>query len=119
MAPTQPGSESTGCCLELLLISSRIGSTSGLWTVQDRGVLSVRGSVHITFHIIKVTDRKEAGTISFEEAKEKILEKLKAEKQQDMIMEFIESLKAKANIVYPSSQAPTEKPETNQAIKDK
>ena len=71
------------------------------------------------FHIIKVTDRKEAGTVSFEEAKEKILEKLKAEKQQDLIMEFIESLKAKATIVYPSDQAPTEKPETKQTIKDK
>jgi len=52
------------------------------------------------FHIIKVTDHKAARTLSFEEAKPGIVETLTANKKTQIIRDYLESLKAKANIQY-------------------
>lgn len=54
------------------------------------------------FHIIKVTDRKDPSTISFEQAKERIIQNLTEEKQIEFANEYLEKLKAEAEIVYPS-----------------
>ncbi|UCE47153.1 MAG: peptidylprolyl isomerase [Phycisphaerales bacterium] len=54
------------------------------------------------FHIIKVTDHKDPSTISFEQAKERIIQKLTEEKQVGFANEYLEKLKAEAEIVYPS-----------------
>jgi peptidyl-prolyl cis-trans isomerase C len=56
------------------------------------------------YHIIKVTDRKKAGVTTFEQAKETIINQLTQKKQFELAREFIESLKAKANIVYPPGE---------------
>lgn len=53
------------------------------------------------YHIIKVTDHKDAGVISFEQAKADIVEQLRQEKQAKFVEEYITSLKAHANIVFP------------------
>jgi peptidyl-prolyl cis-trans isomerase C len=53
------------------------------------------------YHIIKVTDHKDAGVVSFEQAKADIVEQLTQEKQAKFVEEYINSLKAKANIVFP------------------
>jgi peptidyl-prolyl cis-trans isomerase C len=53
------------------------------------------------FHIIKVTDHKDASVVSFEQAKPDIVEQLKQEKQTKFVEEYINSLKAHANIVFP------------------
>ncbi len=58
------------------------------------------------YHIIKVTERKEANTITFDQAKEGITEQLKQQKQGELLVEYIESLKAKAKIVYPPGKEP-------------
>ncbi len=58
------------------------------------------------YHIIKVTDHKDAGIVSFDEAKDKIVEQLKRNKQLELTNEYIESLKAEANIVYASGDQP-------------
>jgi len=52
------------------------------------------------YHIIKVTDHQDAGVVSFEQAKEGIIKQLTEDKQREFANEYIESLKAKANIVY-------------------
>jgi len=52
------------------------------------------------YHIIKVTDKKEASTKSFEEVKKDLILMLKNRKKQAAVKEYIESLKAKADIVY-------------------
>ncbi|RLB85525.1 MAG: hypothetical protein DRH24_01855 [Deltaproteobacteria bacterium] len=52
------------------------------------------------YHIIKVTDKKEASTKSFEEVKKDLILMLKNKKKQAAVREYIESLKAKADIVY-------------------
>jgi peptidyl-prolyl cis-trans isomerase C len=59
------------------------------------------------YHIIKVTDHKDASTISFEQAKKSIISKLTQKKQAEFAKEYIESLKAKANIVYPPGKEPS------------
>ena len=56
------------------------------------------------YHIIKVTERKDASVIPFEQVKDGIINGLKRKKQSEFIKEYIQSLKDKANIVYPIRQ---------------
>lgn len=58
------------------------------------------------YHIIKVTDRKEAGTKSFEEAKASLMQQLAQKKQAELTQQYIDSLKAAASIVYPPGKEP-------------
>jgi peptidyl-prolyl cis-trans isomerase C len=58
------------------------------------------------YHIIMVTDRKEAGVTTFEQAKGDIIKMLKQQKQGPLITKYIESLKAQAKIVYPPGKEP-------------
>ncbi len=58
------------------------------------------------YHIIKVTDRKDAGTTSFEQAKASLIRQLTQQKQNEFANKYIESLKAAANIVYPPGKEP-------------
>jgi len=65
------------------------------------------------YHIIKVTGHKDASTISFDQAKDNIVQQLTEKKKSDIAEEYIESLKAQANIVYPTSKEPTSGANTN------
>jgi len=58
------------------------------------------------YHIIKVTDRKNASVKTFEQAKDDILKLLTQTREGELAKEYIESLKAKANIVYPAGKEP-------------
>ena len=58
------------------------------------------------YHIIKVTDRKDASVKTFEQAKDDILKLLTQTRGGELAKEYIESLKAKANIVYPAGKEP-------------
>jgi peptidyl-prolyl cis-trans isomerase C len=53
------------------------------------------------FHIIKLTDRKDPYTVSFEKAKEKIVYSLKDQKLMDAVSEVVKELQDKATIIYP------------------
>ena len=59
------------------------------------------------YHIIKATDHKEASTIAFDQAKDNIIMQLMQNKQIELANGYLESLKAKANIVYPVGKEPT------------
>ncbi len=59
------------------------------------------------YHIIKVTDRKEAGQTPFEEAKQQIITTLQQEKRSRIYRDYVDKLKAEANIVYPAGKEPT------------
>lgn len=50
------------------------------------------------YHIIKVTDRQEEGTVSFEESKEQIVMFLSGQKKQEAVTAFIKSLRDSATI---------------------
>ena len=56
------------------------------------------------YHIIKVTDHKDASKTSFEDAKDDIIKQLTQKKRSELAEKYIESLKAEANIVYPSGK---------------
>ena len=58
------------------------------------------------YHIIKVTDHKQVSPRPFEEAKEYIIQRLTWMKRVNLTREYIEPLKAKANIVYPAGKEP-------------
>jgi peptidyl-prolyl cis-trans isomerase C len=58
------------------------------------------------YHIIMVTDRKEVGITPFEQVKGDIIKMLKQQKQGPLITEYIDSLKARAKIVYPPGKEP-------------
>jgi peptidyl-prolyl cis-trans isomerase C len=55
------------------------------------------------FHIIKATDHEDPTDVTFEQAKEKIIEQLTEEKQSEFADEYLNKLKAEAKIVYPRS----------------
>lgn len=55
------------------------------------------------YHIIKVTDRKDD---TFEKAKDDILKLLTQTREGELAKEYINVLKAKANIVYPAGKEP-------------
>ncbi|QWV92414.1 peptidylprolyl isomerase [Geomonas oryzisoli] len=50
------------------------------------------------FHIIKLAEKHEAGKVSYDEAKGKIFEYLKAEKVRQAVTSFVDELKSKAKI---------------------
>ncbi|MCJ7777664.1 MAG: peptidylprolyl isomerase [Sedimentisphaerales bacterium] len=62
------------------------------------------------YHIIKVTDRKPAVSMSFEQAKPIIVRTLKRKIVERKSGEYIEKLKAEAKIVYPPGKEPREIP---------
>jgi peptidyl-prolyl cis-trans isomerase C len=62
------------------------------------------------FHIIKVTDHKDASTTSFADAKDNIIKMLQQKKQGDYAKQYIENLKSQATIVYPPGKEPKPAP---------
>jgi peptidyl-prolyl cis-trans isomerase C len=62
------------------------------------------------FHIIRLTDRKEAKVTPFEEAEKDIMFNLEQEKKQQLAEDYIESLKKNASIVYPPGKEPVAPP---------
>ena len=61
------------------------------------------------YHIIKVTDRKEATVTTFEQAKDEIIDRLTGEKQDEIAINYVKSLVEEANIVYPPGKEPKPK----------
>jgi peptidyl-prolyl cis-trans isomerase C len=53
------------------------------------------------YHIIKVNDHSEASTVPFEEVQERIAEGLERQGQQEAVQNYLEQLKADADISYP------------------
>ncbi len=74
---------------------------------METGKVSDLVETRFGYHIIKVTDRKEAGTTSFEQAKAGLIQQLTQKKQAEMTQKYIDSLKVAANIVYPPGKEPT------------
>ena len=62
------------------------------------------------YHIIKVTDRKDPSTTSFEQARNSLIIQLTQRKQAEIANKYIDSLKAEADIVYPPGKEPPPAP---------
>jgi peptidyl-prolyl cis-trans isomerase C len=62
------------------------------------------------YHIIKVTDHKDAGLTPFEKAKPEIIKELSNTKKNQLAGEYVNKLKAEAKIVYPAGKEPAPMP---------
>jgi peptidyl-prolyl cis-trans isomerase C len=58
------------------------------------------------YHIIKVTDRKAAGLIPFEDVKADIVKNLQQARKTQMFRQYVQKLRAEANVVYPPGKEP-------------
>jgi len=56
------------------------------------------------YHIIKATDHKEPGIIAFDQVKDNLIMQLTQVKQSEIAEEYINTLKAEANIIYPAGK---------------
>ena len=74
------------------------------------GQLSDLVKTQFGYHIIKVTDHKDAGVKTFDQAKNDIIEMLTQQQKEQLIIEYVDSLKTNANIVYPPGKEPTPAP---------
>lgn len=62
------------------------------------------------YHIIKVTDRKEASHKTFEQAVDEIKSTLKRRKQNELFQKYLVQLRTEAKIVYPPGKEPPPPP---------
>ena len=58
------------------------------------------------YHIIKVTNRKEAGLTPFEKAKDDIIKNLQQGKKNQLFRQYVQNLREEANVVYPAGKEP-------------
>jgi peptidyl-prolyl cis-trans isomerase C len=72
----------------------------------ETGQLSDIVETSFGYHLIKVTDRKGASLVSFEQAKDSIINDLTQKQQTEFTKKYVESLKVEANIVYPPGKEP-------------
>jgi peptidyl-prolyl cis-trans isomerase C len=61
------------------------------------------------YHIIKVSEHQDAGVISFDEAKDRIIEFLSGQKKQEAVKNYLKELRDEATIEDLTLQ-PTEQP---------
>jgi parvulin-like peptidyl-prolyl isomerase len=60
------------------------------------------------YHIIKITERKEADLTPLDEAKDDILMMLQGGREAELASKYVESLRNAAEVVYAEGQQPDE-----------
>ncbi len=102
-----PGSASRGGDLDFFPRGKMVPPfEEAAFSLEPNAVSDIVETQH-GYHIIKATGHKDARTVSFEEAKANIIAQLKQDKQTAFVQEYLQSLKAEADIVYPPGSAPS------------
>jgi peptidyl-prolyl cis-trans isomerase C len=98
-------SSATGGDLGLFARGSMVKSfEDAAFTLKPNEVSDIV-ETEVGYHIIKVTEHKDASTVPFDEAKAGITEQLTTEKKNEIIRAYLQSLKEKAKIVYAAAAA--------------
>jgi parvulin-like peptidyl-prolyl isomerase len=93
-----PGTKEKGGDLDFFPKQAMVPEFSDAAFALKKGEVSKVVKSKYGFHIIKQTDRKEARTIPFDEAKPKLVAFLGAQKKQAAVQSFLKDLVAKANV---------------------
>jgi len=101
-----PGSAARGGDLGFFAAGRMVPPFNDAAFALQPGEMSDIVETQFGYHIIKVTDRKEASVTPFEEAKAGIIEELANQKKSQIAQEYIQSLKDKAAIVYAAGAEP-------------
>jgi peptidyl-prolyl cis-trans isomerase C len=94
-----PGSASRGGDLNFFQRGQMVGPFDKVAFELKPGEVSDIVETQFGYHLIKVTDKKAAGTMSYDEVKDRIMQFLKQEKTNSMANQYIEQLKAHADIM--------------------
>ncbi len=69
------------------------------------------------YHIIKVTDRKEAGVTPFDQAKDDILKMLAGRREMELTSKYVKSLRDNAQIIYAAGAQPEQEDQNNPPVR--
>jgi len=103
-----PGSKTTGGDLNFFTKDRMVPEFADAAFKMKVGDVSDPVKTQYGFHIIKVTDKKDARTVPFDEAKEKILSYLKDTKKREAVTALLASVRDKADVKV--NLAPLPKP---------
>lgn len=107
----EPGAKQSGGDLSFFPKDRMVPEFANAAFGMDKGEIS-KEPVRTKFgwHIIKVTDKKPAGTMPFDEVKQQVTSYLKGAKQRDAIRSVIDSLRAEAKVENKLPDAPKPAP---------
>jgi peptidyl-prolyl cis-trans isomerase C len=75
---------------------------------QEVGAIGDLVKTNFGYHIIKVNDRKDAKTLTFDEVKESLVERLGEQAKSEKMSAYLEDLRKNAKIVQPNAPAAPE-----------
>lgn len=107
----EPGAKQSGGDLSFFPKDRMVPEFANAAFGMDKGEIS-KEPVRTKFgwHVIKVTDKKPAGTMPFDEVKQQVTSYLKGAKQRDAIRSVIDSLRAEAKVENKLPDAPKPAP---------
>jgi len=108
-----PGSKESGGDLDFFSRDRMVPEFAKAAFELKTGQVSAPVKTQFGYHLIKVTDHKDARSVPFEEAKGRISEHLKQQKQRDAMSDLFKSLQAGAkveNFLPPLPSPPPEAP---------
>lgn len=94
----EPGAKESGGDLGFFSKDRMVPEFAEAAFSQKTGTVSAPVRTQFGFHVIKVTDKKPAGTVPFEEVKDQIAAYLKSTKQREAIQGVLKNLKDSAKI---------------------
>ena len=101
-----PGSKAMGGDLGFFEKGTMVKEFGDAAFAMKVGQISNVVETQFGYHIIKVTDRKEAGITPFDKAKADIVKALENKKKSEIFRQLIEKIKTEAKIVYPPGKEP-------------
>ncbi len=94
----EPGAAERGGDLDFFTKDQMVPEFAEAAFSMDVDAISAPVKSQFGYHVIKVTDKKPAGTMDFEEVKPRLMEFLEGQKQQEAVTAVLDKLRAEAKI---------------------